>query len=381
MGSLVALGAHAIARSAQLQAVRLVAITAHHAGLVHLALHKRAVFVDFVANLAVGVVQRRLRQGQTMSVQQVRAIVVIPQRPTARVTAAAAVYLRVGLQWRGAPRNMSACRESPLPALCQGGGKAAVRRILELPLFSQRQMLFAGTVAGLAAHVQFRKFCIERAGLCLVVLLQVGAVAFGAAGVPVLVGAGPVQRVLVIDLLVRVQVIPALPALGGGARIPGDTQGLQPTAGQRQQVLLQRIYTEHIGDFEVLQLAILAVRVDHEFVTLAKEACGDAVVGKAGVVEVSQHGVGVRQLHGEVVMGAAPLRVFLGVAVLAGSGAGEGVGGAAAQQQRSEKKSWEQHVVVTVILIGGHTLPALSLYGQHPTRYLSWSASAAGADL
>ena len=79
------------------------------------------------------------------------------------------------------------------------------------------------------------------------------------------------QRVLVIDLLVRVQVIPALPALGGGARIPGDAQGLQPTARQRQQVLLQRIYTEHIGDFEVLQLAVLPVRVDHEFVTLAKK--------------------------------------------------------------------------------------------------------------
>ena len=51
--------------------------------------------------------------------------------------------------------------DGPLPALRQGSRKAAVRGFLECPLFSQRQMLFAGAVAGLAAHVQLCKFCIK----------------------------------------------------------------------------------------------------------------------------------------------------------------------------------------------------------------------------
>ena len=95
---------------------------------------------------------------------------------------------------------------------------------------------------------------------------------------------------------------------------------------------MQRIYPENIGNLEVLQLAVLPVGVYHEFVTFAKESGGDAVIVEAGVVEVSQHCVRPRQLHGEVVVRAAPLLVFLGVAVLTGGGAGEGVGGATAQQ-------------------------------------------------
>ena len=57
----VALGAHAVARRAQLHAVLLVTITAHDAGLMHLALDKGTVHVDLVANLAVRVVQRPVR--------------------------------------------------------------------------------------------------------------------------------------------------------------------------------------------------------------------------------------------------------------------------------------------------------------------------------
>jgi hypothetical protein len=77
MRRLMALGAHTITRRAQIQTMRLMAVTAHYTGLVHFTLHEGTVFIDLVTNLSVGVVQGRLRQSQAMSVKQVRAIMVI----------------------------------------------------------------------------------------------------------------------------------------------------------------------------------------------------------------------------------------------------------------------------------------------------------------
>jgi hypothetical protein len=123
------------------------------------------------------------------------------------------------------------------------------------------------------------------------------------ARVPVLVGAGPVQRVRVIACVVRVQVVPALPAVRRGTRIPGDGKRLQPAAGEGQEVLLQRIDAEHPGHGVVLQRAIGPVGAhDDSRPSRRVKARLDAVVDKARVVEIAEHGVPRGLLHGEVVV-------------------------------------------------------------------------------
>ena len=133
------------------------------------------------------------------------------------------------------------------------------------------------------------------------------------------------QRVLVIDYLVGVEVKPALAALRGRARIPGDAEGLQSAARQGQQVLLQRVHAEYVGHLEFRGLAVLAVGVDEKFFTPAEEACRHATVGVLGVVEIAQHGIVRGQLHRKVVVGTLPQGVFLCVAVGAAVGTGKPV--------------------------------------------------------
>jgi len=68
-------------------------------------------------------------------------------------------------------------------------------------------------VAGLAADVDVGPGGGVTVGLLVVVLAQVGRVAVGALVVPVLVDAGPVQRIAGLQLLIGIEVEPALPAL------------------------------------------------------------------------------------------------------------------------------------------------------------------------
>jgi len=102
---------------AQLQAVRLVTVAAHHAGLVHLALHEGGVLIVFIAYLAVVMVQRPLRQRDAMGVEQRHAVVVITQRAATRVTAPATVNLRIGCEGRSASGDVGILGKRPFSAL------------------------------------------------------------------------------------------------------------------------------------------------------------------------------------------------------------------------------------------------------------------------
>ena len=75
----VALGADTVTGCAQRVAMRLVTVAAHYPGLMHFALHKGSVDVDFIANLSIRVIQGPLRQRQAVCIQQIRAIVVVAQ--------------------------------------------------------------------------------------------------------------------------------------------------------------------------------------------------------------------------------------------------------------------------------------------------------------
>ena len=78
------------------------------------------------------------------------------------------------------------------------------------------------------------------------------------------------------------------PALGRD--VPGDGQRLQPAAGQFDQVLLQGIDAERVGDLEIGQLAVGPVGADEIPVPLPEELRDHALVLEVHATEVTQHG-------------------------------------------------------------------------------------------
>ena len=63
-------------------------------------------------------------------------------------------------------------------------------------------------------------------GLGIIILANASRMAIRAHVIPVLIQLGPMQRVVVLDLLVRVEVKPALAPLLLWAAVPGDRQRL-----------------------------------------------------------------------------------------------------------------------------------------------------------
>ena len=90
-------------------------------------------------------------------------------------------------------------------------------------------MLTAGSVTGLTAHIDLLVVSIEPVVHCVIAFLDVGAVAFRAAGIPVKESTRPMKRVSGRDVFVGVEVIPPLPAFAFGSGIPSDRERLQAT--------------------------------------------------------------------------------------------------------------------------------------------------------
>ena len=67
-GFTVTLRANGVALCTQVTAMRFMAIAATHAALVHLALQKRAIDIDFVVDLAIREIQAVPQQSQSMMV-------------------------------------------------------------------------------------------------------------------------------------------------------------------------------------------------------------------------------------------------------------------------------------------------------------------------
>jgi hypothetical protein len=143
----------------------------------------------------------------------------------------------------------------------------------------------------------------------------------GALVVPGLVAAGPVQWVAGLELLTGIELEPALTTLVFGPAVPGDPERLQPAAGKGDQVLLQRIDPERIGDRIVVQRAIRAVCADHELVAIAEEGGRDPKMLERRVGEVAEHRSLGGFLHCQGVVRALPGVELRRVATGAGLGA------------------------------------------------------------
>ena len=89
--------------------------------------------------------------------------------------------------------------------------------------------------------------------------------------VPVLIYAGPVKRVGVIDLLIGVKMKPALSALARWPAVPSYPEGLEPPAREFDQILLEGIHPKRVLYFVLAELTVRPVRLDQEPVILLIE--------------------------------------------------------------------------------------------------------------
>ena len=168
----------------------------------------------------------------------------------------------------------------------------------------------AGTMTGLARHIHVGPGGCVGVGRQVVVLLQVGGVAVGAHVVPGLVAPGPVQPIAGGQPLVGIEMEPALAALLLRAAVPRDAERLKAPAWHGNQVLLQRIDAERIGDLVIMQRAVGAVRAHHELVACARERGDDAEVIELRIGKIAKDRGRRGSLHRLGVVGLLPARGF-----------------------------------------------------------------------
>ena len=206
----------------ELVRMRVVAVGAGHARAIHAALQERAVHVHLVENLPVREIEPVLEQRRHMGMGQRLTVLVVGRDDAAtRVAAPARFGLKLRLLGRFAeggdpglrvhdPGRLAAVVEIDLEAV-RGGFDARTR------------LLYVGRarpVARLAAHADLRVGRVERMGGRVEAHIHVRRMALGTHVVPVLLRTGPVQRVVGCDVLVGVQMKPALSSLGLCPGIP-----------------------------------------------------------------------------------------------------------------------------------------------------------------
>ena len=119
-------------------------------------------------------------------------------------------------------------------------------------------------VAGLAADADLGPGGGEAVFGGVVILVHAGRVALRAHEIPVLVQLGPMQDIIVLDLLARIEMKPALPALLLRPAVPGDRERLQPAVRKFDEILLQRIDAEGVFHLERRELAVRPVGLDEK---------------------------------------------------------------------------------------------------------------------
>ena len=272
-----------------------VTVGAGHARALHPALDERAPLVDLSEDLTVRVVEMGLEQRRDVGVEKGLAIGMgVDDRTPPRMTAGTDLHLGRG---PGRPRPLGdtalAVLDGPRavapPEVHDEAGCA--RRRPRCPggaRLGPGDVGRGGTVAFLAGHRELRPGSGVAVRGEVVSLPEVRRVALGALEVPRLLPARPVKRVRRPERLVGIEVKPALTALGPGPRVPGQAQRLEPTARERDEVLLEGIDAEGIGDLELTGLAVRPVGANEELAVAAEERRGDAPVSDSRLVEAAE---------------------------------------------------------------------------------------------
>ena len=79
-----------------------------------------------------------------------------------------------------------------------------------------------------------------------------------------------------------------------------------PPVGELDQILLQRRDAEGVLDFIIFEFAVGAVGVSEKLAVALEKPRGDPGIGELGIVEVAEHAIFVRLLHGALMMRPAP---------------------------------------------------------------------------
>ena len=330
----VALQTDAVTRRTKLGGVRLVTVAAGDAGREHPALLERAVVVDLVQHLPVGTVEpaRERRDGMRVRERAARHPL-LGKFAAARVTQAAGLDLLAHQGGRDVAARVARVRidrPDDTVAFVEPDEEAFARIITlaERPPALLRpgpaDMPRPLSMTGLAAHADFREAGGKAVGCRIVILAHAGRMASRAHEIPVLVQPGPVQHVVVLDLLVRVEMKPALAALLLRPAVPGERQRLQPAVGKLDEILLQRLDAEGVLDFKRGEVAVGPVGLDEKLSVPAKEARMHAVIVEARTGEIAQHRFVACVLHGEPMLRAVPKLRFALMAAGAGLAADEG---------------------------------------------------------
>lgn len=93
-----------------------------------------------------------------------------------------------------------------------------------------------------------------------------------------------------------------------------DTQRLIAPAGQREQILLQRVDAKGVVNFKILQVPVGAIGIHKVFSITHKKARLHLLVTETGLIEIAQYGLIIRQRHSLRMVGFFPVFNLLGVA-------------------------------------------------------------------
>jgi len=100
---------------------------------------------------------------------------------------------------------------------------------------------------------------------------------------------------------------PTLPASLLRSRIPRNRQSLKSTAGQLDEILLQRLDAERVADLEIRELSIRAVCADKELAIALEERARRATLRDVSIAEVAGNAAVARRRHGGLVLRLAPV--------------------------------------------------------------------------
>src|SRR5262249_26108046 len=115
--------------------------------------------------------------------------------------------------------------------------------------------------------------------------------------------------------------------LGARARIPRQAKRLEAPPRERNEVLLEWIDPERVGDLELGELAVGTVGADEVLPVAAEERRRDALLGDARLVEAAEDGLGRGGVPRAGVVRGPVGRHLLGVTARAFRGAHEGRSG------------------------------------------------------
>src|ERR1700681_4193408 len=110
--------------------------------------------------------------------------------------------------------------------------------------------------------------------------------ALGTHEIPVLVQLGPVQDIVVLDLLVGIEMKPTLTTLFLWSAVPGNRKGLQAAIREFNEELLQGIDAECVFDLKDSKVAVGTIGFNKELVVVFEKTGMDGEVVEAGIIEI-----------------------------------------------------------------------------------------------